>query len=86
MGMTSRHLSGREFPTSLAVHSDPYQGAMGADSLSAQNRTSFERGGGAFKSRDVTRDSFAGLSSQNRGTVVNWGDGGSSPSFPGSNS
>jgi hypothetical protein len=86
MGMTGRHLSGREFPTSLAVHSDPYEGAMGADSMSAQNRTSFERGGGAFKSSSVTQGHLAGLSSQNRQTVVNWGDGPSSPSFPGSNS
>jgi hypothetical protein len=52
-----------------------------AQSLSSVNRTSFERGGGAFTTRNVTGGHVVGLSAQTRQSVVNWDAGSSAPGF-----
>jgi len=78
MGLSSRHLSGSEFPTtgnSLAVHLDPYQGPghfVGGSKAMMGGQGRF-----AFKSQDVSGNpteghGFASMGKWNRQQTVNF--------------
>lgn len=59
-----------------------YEGPHGAGvSYQKGYRSSFERSGGAFTSKNLAGEHLAGMSSQNRGGLVNWEGGSTPPGF-----
>ena len=87
MGLSSRHLSGSEFPSSsLAVHLDPYHGPdhfVGGSKSMMGGQGRF-----AFKSHEVSGNpseghGFASLGKWNRQQTVDFDSmNSSSPAFP----
>lgn len=67
------------------VETDAYHAPQRGPSLgshSATYRTSFQRAGGTFTTHQLQGEHIAGMSAQNRSTVVNWdSEPGATPGF-----